>query len=72
LNISEIKYSFLEVSMTATQVEWTYDSVHGEIVDVYLFQSEILAVPLSEGEVINIACNDAMADFEARCLVEDK
>jgi hypothetical protein len=56
--------------MTATQVEWTYDSVNGEIIDVYLFPSEIIEIPMTDGDLFEIACYDSLADLEARNLVD--
>ena len=57
--------------MTASLEEWSYDSVNGEIVDVYLFQSEILDIPISESDIFDMACYDALADLEARATPDD-
>jgi hypothetical protein len=57
--------------MTATLIEWSYDSVNGDIVDVYLFPSEILDIPLTEGEIFDMACYDALAGIEARNMIDE-
>ena len=53
--------------MTGPGLDWTYDE-NGNIIDVYLFQSEILDIPLSDADKFDQAQNDALAEHEARSI----
>lgn len=57
--------------MTASLVEWSYDAVNGEIIDVYLFPSEILDIPVAEGELFDLSCYESLVEIEVRSTMAD-
>ncbi|MCK5577873.1 MAG: hypothetical protein KAI14_06095 [Dehalococcoidales bacterium] len=47
-----------------TEIDWTYNK-DGDLVDVYLFKSEILDIPQTDQEAFDQAYYEALAQHEA-------
>ena len=51
--------------MARKLVDWTYNE-DGEIIDVYLFKSEILEIPTTEADILDMATAARLAELEAK------
>ena len=50
--------------MPPTIIEWTYDE-HGNIIDLYMFKSDMEMLPTTEAEILDMAANASLAQHEA-------